>query len=59
MGAFVGTTLAGIVMGSHKLASPVGKIEHDWAGIWMQPAIGAAAVLVVFLLFFREPSKRL
>jgi len=56
VGAFVGTMLAGMVMAAHKLPSPQGKIEHDWAGIWTQPAIGAAAVLCVFVLFFREPS---
>ena len=57
VGAFVGTMLAGIVMAAHKLPTPIGKIEHDWAGIWIQPAIGAVAVLGVFLLFFREPGK--
>ena len=57
VGAFVGTMLAGVVMDSHTLETPIGKIKHDWAGIWMQPAIGALAVLGVFLLFFREPSK--
>ena len=57
VGAFVGTALAGMVMAAHKLPSPIGKIEHDWAGIWMQPALGACAVLGVFLLFFREPRK--
>ena len=57
VGAFVGTMLAGAVMAAHKLPGPLGKIEHDWAGIWFQPAIGAVAVLAVFLLFFREPTK--
>jgi MFS family permease len=57
VGAFVGTMLAGAVMAAHKLSEPIGKIEHDWAGIWIQPAVGAAAVLVVFLLFFREPGR--
>src|SRR5207248_10714130 len=57
VGAFVGTMLAGAVMAAHKLSEPVGKIEHDWAGIWLQPALGATAVLGVFLLFFREPRK--
>jgi nucleoside transporter len=57
VGAFVGTMLAGWVMARHKLPEAVGKIEYDWAGIWMQPALGATAVLVVFLLFFREPKQ--
>jgi nucleoside transporter len=57
IGAFVGTMLAGAVMAAHELAEPAGSIKHDWAGIWMQPAVGAVAVLGVFLLFFREPRK--
>jgi nucleoside transporter len=57
VGAFVGTMLAGAVMAAHKYPSPVGMIEHDWAGIWIVPAVGSAAVLVIFLLFFREPRK--
>src|SRR6185503_20855815 len=42
VGAFVGTLLAGIVRGAHKLSAPVGKIEHDWGNIWLIPAIGAS-----------------
>jgi nucleoside transporter len=57
VGAFVGTMLAGLVMAEHTLPEAVGSVKHDWAGIWMQPALGATAVLVVFLLFFREPRK--
>jgi len=58
IGAFVGTTLAGSVLGMHKLAVKVGSIEHDWTKIWMTPAIGAVAVLIIFLIFFRDPPKR-
>jgi nucleoside transporter len=57
VGAFVGTNLAGWVMAEHELSVPVGAIKHDWQGIWLQPALGATAVLIVFLLFFREPRK--
>lgn len=58
VGAFVGTMLAGWVQAEHKLPEAAGTaIKHDWAGIWILPALGATAVLVVFLLFFREPSK--
>ncbi len=56
IGAFVGTMLAGYVQAAHKLPQALGAIEHDWKGIWMQPAIGATAVLVVFAIFFREPK---
>src|SRR5437660_9475655 len=44
VGAFVGTMLAGWVMAEHKLSQPAGTVEHDWRGIWMQPALGAVAV---------------
>jgi len=57
VGAFVGTLLAGMVMAAHELPEKSGTIEHDWAGIWSQPAFGAVAVLGVFLLFFRDPRR--
>jgi nucleoside transporter len=56
VGAFVGTALAGIVKDEYKLPKPVGLITHDWQGIWLMPALGAAAVLIVFLIFFRDPK---
>lgn len=58
VGAFVGTMLAGKVLAAHVLAGAVGPIQHDWQGIWTTPALGASAVMVVFLLFFRDPPRR-
>ena len=58
VGAFVGTALAGLVMAQHKLATPVNGLAHDWKAIWLTPAWGALAVLVVFLIFFRDPAKQ-
>jgi MFS family permease len=58
VGAFVGTMLAGWVLAAHKLPEPVGAIEYDWQAIWLQPALGSAAVLLVFLIFFREPKAK-
>lgn len=57
VGAFVGTLLAGKVLAMHKLETPVNGLEHDWAAIWQTPAWGAAAVLVIFLIFFKDPGK--
>jgi nucleoside transporter len=57
VGAFVGTMLAGKTLAANKLATPQGTVLHDWQNIWMTPAIGAAIVMVVFLIFFREPAK--
>jgi len=57
VGNFVGSTLAGKSQAFHTLAHPEGLIAHDWYGIWIYPAWGATAVLVVFLVFFRDPPK--
>jgi hypothetical protein len=45
------------VQGKYKLAVPAGLLEHNWRGIWMTPALLATGVLVVFLVFFREPKR--
>ena len=34
-------------------------MNYDWKGIWMIPGIGATIVLVIFLIFFRDPIKRI
>ncbi len=57
VGAFVGTLLAGKVLAMNRLETPVNGLSHDWAAIWQTPAWGAAAVLIVFLLFFKDPGK--
>lgn len=57
VGAFAGTLLAGMVLAAHELPVKSGTIAHDWAGIWMPPAVGAVAVLAAFLLFFRDPDR--
>ncbi len=57
VGNFVGSTLAGQVQAAKTLTEKQGTIAHDWYGIWIWPAWGSLAVLVVFLLFFREPTR--
>ena len=57
-GAFVGTLLAGQVLAKHALPVPINGLAHDWKAIWLTPAWGALAVLVVFLVFFRHTSPR-
>ena len=56
IGSFVGTLLAGQVQAAHVITS-TGVAAHDWKGIWMIPAVGASAVLIVFMLFFRDPPR--
>ena len=58
VGNFVGSTLAGKSQGLHTLEQPRGAIAHDWHGIWIWPAWGAVAVLVIFVIFFRDPPKK-
>jgi len=58
VGAFVGTLMAGRSLDAHKLAVPKGTLAHDWNGIWMTPAWLAVGVMVVFVLFFKNPSKK-
>jgi nucleoside transporter len=58
VGNFVGSTLAGKSQAYHTLKVATGSIAHDWQGIWIYPAWGAAAVLLIFLIFFREPAGK-
>jgi MFS family permease len=58
VGNFVGSTLAGKSQAWHTLVQPQGAMAHDWHGIWIYPAWGATAVLVLFLIFFRDPPKK-
>lgn len=57
LGMFIGTYFSGAVAGRYTLPtinSFTGKNAHDWTSIWYVPAIIAAAVLVYFILFFKE-----
>jgi nucleoside transporter len=57
LGAFVGTNLAGKSQSAYTLEKASGTMAHDWQGIWIYPAWGALAVLVIFLIFFKNPTK--
>jgi nucleoside transporter len=59
VGAFVGTALAGKVLAMHAVTGAAGQAAgYDWQKIWMTPALLSVGVLVVFLLFFRNPAKK-
>jgi len=58
IGAFVGTMLAGKVLALHTLTNVTGPIQHNWREIWMTPALGASAVLILFLIFFHDPPRK-
>lgn len=54
LGMVIGTSVSGFVVESKKIADTTG---HDWQSIWMTPAYIAAAVLVFFILFFKEKKE--
>ena len=58
VGAFVGTMLAGKVLGMYEIVDKAGNKTHDWASIWPVPAILSVGVLIVFALFFQEPNAK-
>lgn len=49
VGMFIGTWFSGFVVDNYK--TPAG---HDWTKIWYVPAYIALAVIIYFILFFRE-----
>jgi nucleoside transporter len=54
VGMFIGSWASGRVVDGFVL----GPGAHAWERIWMIPAAGAAAVLVLFALFFRAADAR-
>lgn len=59
VGMFIGAWASGHVVQANALAGGNGGAGHAWPAIWMVPAAGAAAVLVLFALAFRprEPPR--
>jgi nucleoside transporter len=51
VGYFIGAFASGRVVDAFQLAGG----GHDWRSIWIVPAVGAAAVLLLFGLLFRPP----
>ena len=52
VGMFIGTLISGKVVDKYLI--PEG---HNWKGIWFVPAYIALAVLIYFILFFREKRQ--
>lgn len=55
LGMFIGTWFSGFIVDKH--AIPGAAVPHDWKSIWLVPAYIAAAVLIYFILFFREKKQ--
>ncbi|MCF8285674.1 MAG: nucleoside permease [Chitinophagaceae bacterium] len=54
VGMFIGTNYSGFVVEQNKLADATG---HNWTSIWLTPAAIAGAVLIAFILFFKEKKE--
>ena len=52
VGMFIGTWFSGFIVDQH-----IQNNGHDWKAIWYVPALIASAVLLYFILFFREKKQ--
>ena len=60
VGMVIGTWFSGKIAGTYTLPtinSFTGKNDHNWFSIWLMPAYIAVAVLLYFILFFREKKQ--
>ena len=46
----IGSWFSGVVVDNYSLTTN----QHDWASIWLVPAVGAVGVLVLFAFLFRQ-----
>jgi nucleoside transporter len=53
VGMFIGAWSSGRVVQAYASTGADGLVRHAWSGIWIVPAAGAAAVLVLFALAFK------
>ncbi|HTL08943.1 MAG TPA: nucleoside permease [Chitinophagaceae bacterium] len=53
LGMFIGTLFSGFIADRYK----IGEGVHNWRAIWFVPAIIAAAVLLYFIVFFKEKRE--
>jgi MFS family permease len=53
VGMFIGALASGRVVQQLATTAADGTVTHAWPGIWIVPAAGAAAVLVLFAIAFK------
>ncbi len=54
VGYFVGAAVSGAVVDRYANSAVEGAtVTHNWTSVWQVPALGALAVFVLFLIFFR------
>ena len=57
VGQLIGSWAAGAVVDRYTTASTAGA-QHLWQTIWLVPAVMAFVVMVLFMIFFRDPQTR-
>jgi nucleoside transporter len=57
IGNVIGSWLSGVVVQAYQTVGANGVITHDWRSIWMIPAIGSAAIFLLFLAWFRPTTE--
>jgi nucleoside transporter len=56
VGQLIGSWAAGAVVDHYAYAQDAAT-RHQWEAIWMVPAVMAAVVAVLFMLFFKDPPR--
>ncbi|MNC94159.1 hypothetical protein D3C83_109440 [compost metagenome] len=53
---FIGAWASGRIVEAYTLTDPAGVMAHDWRTIWLVPAAGAFAILLLFAGLFRPAA---
>ena len=56
-GMLIGSWVSGFIV-DHYAYAEAGQTLHDWGSIWLIPAVMAAVVMGLFMVFFRDPGRR-
>ena len=54
VGMLIGSWFSGVVVDNYRLTTN----QHDWASIWIVPAVGAVGVLILFAFLFRQEDDK-
>ncbi len=55
-GMLIGSWISGLIVDNYAYVEN-GVTLHDWSSIWIIPAMMAALVMGLFIVFFREPDR--
>jgi len=59
VGMVIGSLLSGPIVDRFAIVDAAGTVTgHNWTSIWLIPASMAFIVLVVFIIFFKEPEEK-